>query len=238
MSTIADVRAVLKPFVERHPDLLLIGRAVILRPFRHLMCGYYLDRTSAPELVKLLWFANMMYVPWPSRGFLWSGEPFPRQSNILAEDFVDRLYIHMDAVFAELRNFSDATSGYDIRLPSFRDLTSFSEIQGLRCVADGELDQAEEHLSRYLEGGKRELEWRLDFMKKHTRVGSKPWQRAMEGYDLVTETLNRTTRLLDLVRTRQTAAAANLLRDWERQNAQLWKVEKHWIPSPFPFELS
>jgi hypothetical protein len=48
--------------VERHPDLVLIGRAVILRPIRHLMCGYFVDRTSVPHMSRPFWFANLAYL--------------------------------------------------------------------------------------------------------------------------------------------------------------------------------
>ncbi|MET0605309.1 MAG: hypothetical protein ABWZ80_02535 [Beijerinckiaceae bacterium] len=50
MTTAAQVKAVVKPLLERNPDLALVGRLVVLKPVRHLLRGIYLDWSSAKEL--------------------------------------------------------------------------------------------------------------------------------------------------------------------------------------------
>jgi hypothetical protein len=236
MSTQAEIQDILRPYVEQHPDLVLTGRAVILRPVRHLMCGYYLDRTSAPALVRLFWFAGMTYVPQRSRGFQWAGEPVPRQSNILAADFQECLYATMEAGFTELRKHQDALTGFGINLRMYWDLPPSAEVEGLRCVAEGDLAGADRYLSLHVAGEKRGLEERLAFARRHCRAGSRAWKREMEIYETIKATLERTTKLLDLVRAGDRPAVANLLREWEARQVEAWKVEKHWISSPFPLE--
>lgn len=236
MSTLAETQTILRPYVQRYPDLILIGRAVILLPVQHLLCGYFVDRTSSPEVLRPFWFANIVYLLTPSTGFLWAGDQVPRSSDIRAADFQDRLFAHMDRAFAELRKFTGAVDVFDIELPMNRDLTSHSVVQGLTRVAKGDLEGAEPFLLSELAYQTRDLADRLDFIAKYRRKGSKPWQRDMWIYDLRTKVRANNLVLIDLVKKRDRVGAANLLREWERLYVQAWKAEKHWISSPFPFE--
>lgn len=77
----------------------------------------------------------------------------------------------------------------------------------------------------------------MDFIAKCRRKGSKPWQRDMWIHDLRTKARANNQALIDLVSKRDRTGTANLLREWARQYVQAWKAEKHWISSPFPFEL-
>ena len=236
MSTLAETQAILRPYVERHPDLVLIGRAVLLRPIRHLMCGYFLDRTSSPEMLRPFWFANINYRAVPGTGFLWAGDQVPRSSDIRTENFQDILFAHMNRAFAELRKFNGAVDVFDLQLPMNRDLTTNSHVQGLTRVAKGDLEGAEPFLLSELAYQTRDLEDRLEFMAKYRRKGSKPWKRDMAIHAARTKIRANSQVLIDLVRARDLAGAANLLREWERLYVAAWKAEKHWIPSPFPFE--
>jgi hypothetical protein len=236
MSTLAETQALLRPYVERHPDLVLIGRAVILRPMRHLLCGYFVDRTSVPHMSRPFWFANIVYRFIPSTGFLWAGDHVPRWSDTRTEDFQHRLFASMDRAFAELRKFNGAVDVFDIELPMNRDLTSHSVVQGLTRVAKGDLEGAEPFLLRELAYQTRDLEDRLAFIAKYRRKDSKPWQRDMWIRDLCTKARANNLVLIDLVAKRDRVGAASLLREWERLYVQAWKAERHWISSPFPFE--
>jgi hypothetical protein len=236
MSTQAEIQDILRPYVERHPDLVLIGRAVILRPVRHLMCGYFVDRTSVQHMSRPFWFANLTYLLIPNTGFLWDAGDAPRWWDIRAEDFQDRLFARMDLAFAELRKFTGAVDVFDIELLINRDLTPDSLVQGLTRVAKGDLEGAEPFLLSELAYQTRDLADRLDFIAKYRRKGSKPWQRDMWIYDLRTKVRANNLVLIDLVKKRDRIGAANLLREWERLYVQAWKAEAHWISSPFPFE--
>ena len=236
MSTQAEIQDILRPYVERHPDLVLIGRAVILRPIRHLMCGYFVDRTSVPHMSRPFWFANLAYLLIPNTGFLWDAGDAPRWWDIRAEDFQDRLFAHMDRAFAELRKFTGAVDVFDIELPMNRDLTAHSVVQGLTRVAKGDLEGAEPLLLSELAYQTRDLADRLDFIAKYRRKDSKPWQRDMWIHAVRTKARANNETLIDLVSKRDRIGAANLLREWEGLYVQAWKAEKHWISSPFPFE--
>lgn len=237
MSTQAEIQNMLRPYVERRPDLVLIGRAVILRPIRHLLCGYFVDRTSVSHMSRPFWFANLAYLPTPSTGFLWAGDHVPRWWDVRAEDFQDRLFARMDRAFAELRKFNDTVDVFDIELPMNRDLTSYSQVQGLTRVAKGDLEGAEPFLLSEIAYQTRDLADHLDYIAKYRRKGSKPWQRDMCIHDLRTKARANNQALIDLVTKRDRTGTANLLREWERLYVQAWKAEKHWISSPFPFEL-
>ena len=236
MSTQAEIQDILRPYVERRSDLVLIGRAVILRPIRHLMCGYYVDRTSVPHMSRPFWFANLAYLLIPNTGFLWDSGDAPRWWDIRAENFQDRLFARMDLAFAQLRKFNEAVDIFDIELPMNRDLKPDSLVQGLTRVARGDLEGAEPFLLSELAYQTRDLADRLDFIAKYRRRGSKPWQRDMWIHDRRSKVRANNLVLIDLVAKRDRIGAANLLREWERLYVRAWKAEKHWISSPFPFE--
>jgi len=42
----ADIRHYLKPLLKQRPDLVLVGRRLIIRPVRHILRGVFFDRTS------------------------------------------------------------------------------------------------------------------------------------------------------------------------------------------------
>lgn len=238
MSTLAETQAILWPYVEQHPDLVLVGRAVILRPMRHLMCGYFLDRTSSPETLCPFWFANVLYARIPSTGFLWAGRENPQSLDVRSEGFSETLFAHMDRAFAVLRRSSQSLDGFDIGLPMDRDLTHHSNVQGLTRAAKGDLEGAEPFLLSDLNYRKNDLIDNMAFIKQYRRQGSKPWQRDMAGHAIRVKIHANSQALVDLVVARDHAGVAALLHGWERLYIQAWKAEKHWIPSPFPFEAA
>lgn len=140
----------------------------------------------------------------------------------------------METAFTELRKHQDALTGLGINLRMYWDVPPSSEVEGLRCVAEGDLAGADRYLSLHVAGEKRGLEERLAFTRRHCRAGSRAWKREMEIYETIKATLERTTELLDLVRAGDRLAAADLLREWEARQVEAWKVENYWIPSPFP----
>lgn len=48
MTTIKDVRNVMRPLLERRSDLALIGRFVFVKPVHHLLRGVYLGASIVP----------------------------------------------------------------------------------------------------------------------------------------------------------------------------------------------
>lgn len=239
MSTIADMKRLLQPYVDRHDDLALVGRAVIIKPVRHLMRGFFVDRMSMRASLQPFWFASLMYVPWQtreSRGFDWTGRNLVKHTNLEDEATQADIFRGMDIAFAELRGMLDRCSAFGMKLESFRKLEDFPMYRGLVHTAEGDFQRAVENLSRHAASEEAHVEDQLDFIEKYTRPHGRPRQRQLAILEGIETYLNAIKTLISLLEQRDQEGIAALLREWERDTAAAWKVEHLWEPTPFPFE--
>jgi hypothetical protein len=63
MTTIAQVRRLLAPLLERHDDLTLIGRWLHVRPVSHFVRGVLIDRMTDSDLVVPRWAVAHLFEP-------------------------------------------------------------------------------------------------------------------------------------------------------------------------------
>lgn len=236
MSTIADIKRLLQPYVDRHGDVALVGRAVVIKPVRHLICGFFVDRTSSKNWVKPFWFAHLMFTPWAIMGFDWTGRRYPEHADLDSEATQAAIFLDMDTAFAELRGILDQCSAYGVQLEVNRKLQNFSFYRGIIRAAEGDFQQALEDLSEYVTGEEEYVERELEFIERHTRPHGRPWHRQMYNYKRSVAYLEGTKDLVALLKTRDRQGIANLLREWERGTANAWKIEHLWEPTAFPFE--
>jgi hypothetical protein len=97
----ADLKRYLKPLLKLRPDLMLIGRLLIIRPVRHLLRGAFFDRTSDKYqfrvyryLTPLFAFEGNVGVGFltdvhPVRWHVWEPHFEPLLFDALAEDIFD-----------------------------------------------------------------------------------------------------------------------------------------------------
>lgn len=237
MSTIADMKRLLQPYVDRHDDLALVGRAVIIKPVRHLMCGFFVDRTSVTTSLNPFWYVNLMYTPWMHKGFSWTGYDLVRHTNLEDVETPADIFQGMDIAFAELRGIVDRCSAFGIRLNAFRKLEDFPMYRGLVHTAEGDFQQAVENLSRHAASEEVRVKEKVDFIEKYTRPHGRPRQRQLAILESIKTYLNAIKTLISLLEERDRQGMATLLREWERGTAAAWKIEHLWEPTPFPFEL-
>jgi len=236
MSTTADMKRLLQPYVDRHDDLALVGRAVIIKPVRHLICGFFVDRTSAKTSLDPFWYVSLMYAPWMHKGFSWAGYDLVRHTNLEDKATPADIFQAMDIAFAELRGILDGCSAFGIKLKAFRKLEDFPIYRGLVQAAEGDFQRAVEDLSRYAAGEANHVQDKLDFIEKHTRPRGRPRQRQLATLECIKTNLNAIETLISLLKERDRQGIANLLREWERGTATAWQIEHLWEPTPFPFE--
>ena len=55
MTTARQARKFFAPLVDRHDDLFVSGRWLILKPLRHVLRGFVLGRTSSADLLSPRW---------------------------------------------------------------------------------------------------------------------------------------------------------------------------------------
>ena len=57
----ADIKRYLKPLLELHSDLVVVGRALLIRPVRHLLRGAFFDRTSDKYRFSITGYVQPLY---------------------------------------------------------------------------------------------------------------------------------------------------------------------------------
>src|SRR5262245_11747654 len=78
MTTVAQVRKVLQPLLQRNPDLELVGRLIVIKPVHHILRGIYIDRSLDPQLFVPTWAVMFLFEPSESFSYNWGGRLYNR----------------------------------------------------------------------------------------------------------------------------------------------------------------
>jgi len=97
----ADIKHYLKPLLELRSDLVVVGRRLLIRPFRHLLRGAFFDRTGDKRRFKVYRYLTPLYSANPYRIYggelhqvswdVWQPHFEPLLSDCLAQDVFDDL---------------------------------------------------------------------------------------------------------------------------------------------------
>jgi hypothetical protein len=83
VTTVAQVRQVTRPLLERNPDLALVGRLVVIKPVRHIIRGIFFDPSSDPVLHNPVWLVSFLFKPWTLVGDRWGEGLSAKRPNLL-----------------------------------------------------------------------------------------------------------------------------------------------------------
>ena len=86
MTTVAQVKQVVQPLLQRNSDLALVGRLLIIKPVHHILCGVYVDRSLDPLSFVPTWSVILLPDPQGSFGFLWGERVRGRTGNWKSND--------------------------------------------------------------------------------------------------------------------------------------------------------
>jgi hypothetical protein len=82
MTTTAFVKRLVKPLLERHADLALVGYWIFVKPVHHFARGILIGPTPYPKSFSLRWAVMHLFEPrrsfpldWGGYGFEWSAPP-------------------------------------------------------------------------------------------------------------------------------------------------------------------
>jgi hypothetical protein len=143
----ADIKRYLKPLLKQRSDLILMGRALLIRPIRHVIRGAFLDRTSGKYQFRIWRYITPLYDAWS--GGLGYGSAF-HPAEVWQPHFLPELLDRLDQdVFeplgraASLADFASASA--EILDPHWR--PHFEDARIVALVLAGESERAVEDVN-------------------------------------------------------------------------------------------
>jgi hypothetical protein len=221
MTTVAQVKQVVQPLLQRNPDLALVGRMIVVMPVHHLLRGIYVDRSSDPDDFVPTRTLSTMFQPEKTIGFSWGGRVYApdgkwdiNDASLMAMmcEAIEKEALPLLRPIKTIDDFVEFTSRE--RFPhEYLDLYDLTKI--FVDVARGDLAAAES-ICNYLatDGAK----------KRYLTPRPERYVRA-------------TTELCPLVAAKDRVGLARLLHSYEAESAKNLKLDKLWEPTPFPIEM-
>lgn len=221
MVTAADVRSYLKPLLDKHDDLALVGRLLVVKPVHHVLRGVLIDRTSSRDYVDPTWFLYHVFGPYPrtplsygerlySRRFKGWRTTRPEIGASLCEEIEEVALPQLRSVFT--------LEEYVAAVPSTRGghiWSIDSEQKSLIDLALGDLVSAR----------------RLCADKICNRPDPKPKEADVTKAEAAGAKL-----LCSLLAGDDIEAIVRTLHAWEATNIKALKLDTYWQPTPFPVE--
>jgi hypothetical protein len=221
MATIREIKTLLKPLLQRHHDLEIVGRELIVKPVRHHLRTVLIDRTSSANRVSPRWYIHHLFSPRLSPHISW-GESLSGKKGYLWEtsdpamqaDLIEQIESVALPILRRIETLDDFTA------------TIMERWQGHHLINDdwtriaiefalGNVDQAREYCTEYV----------CNFADPGPKAAD-VWRSKILG----------TQKLCRLLQAGDVASGVALLHEWERQTVKILKIEHHWQPTPFPVE--
>ena len=229
MTTAAQVRKLVKPLLARRPDLILVGRMIVVAPVRHVLRAVYIDRTGEAARFKPRWVVLHLFQVYRDISFNLGGEIYKPRSTTWHDDYptlwwnddpetptvlaeaVENILTKLEPL-GELEAYyrhliADKDHAYHLR-PHQRVIveTARGNLDEVRTICGDELSK-----------------W------PDNRFGNRP-----DELDMI--------RLPKLLCTRlangNVSGIAALLHEWEAITVKNLKIEHLWEPTPFPLETT
>lgn len=230
MTTQAQVKKLVKPLLERHSDLALVGHLIVVKPLRHVLRAIIIDRTSNAAYFRPAWFVDHLledhhafHITWGSRVYGAKRVNWTFSNAGVGDDLLEAAERGLLPI---LRAISNLESLYTIAAAGAGGCPPFGEGAGavVMSIALGNLDAA------------RRL---VPSVRERFSIGS-PVEISRVNPHFVFDTpsyfdwFNRLCRLLDQD---DRDGMARMLHDWEAATIGNLKMKHLWEPTPFPLEV-
>lgn len=246
MTTAAEVKRWTRPLLARHPDLLLVGRDLLLRPLNHIYRAIRFMGSSQRTYPNPTASFGVLFVP-PSVPMshtfgldLMVGHStdsgFAAKLSQMTDDALERGLRRLDTIQALYELTCEdgllwnlAGTGL-LHSPPLQAavLAALGKLEDLCAAVDAELAENEVGYLELLEEGLIERE----------RGGRDNWGDHKVSVANTYIARHKDMKLLaDLARSNDRASIAAQLHQWEAQRIDKLGLEPYWQPSPFPLEL-
>jgi hypothetical protein len=238
MSTAAQVAEIVQPFLERHPDFVLVGRSVVMKPVGHLMRRFYLDRASPKGYVQPSWSVATTFGPPPTH-LSGAGTRLVRGVGYVDDPQVRaRLLDEMELIASEILRGADMDGLPALAWKAEPIFGPGPMTFAMPLLAKGAFAEAAPYLAQTLARADAAVERQEETVKNHRSPDSR--RARIDSYVLgrQREAQDGLRTLCGMIAAGDTPAIAALLHAWEAAAVRVHKVEHLWRLTPFPFELA
>ncbi len=233
MTTAAQVKKALRPLVERHDDVAIVGRWLVVKPVRHVFRGVLIDRTSERHRFKPKWCVMHLFEARTFAFFNWGSSQVPP---------------YLFPPYKGLWDWSLAEA-----VPALHQVIEHEALPKLREIAT--IDDLMAHLTAYYRQhgivDKPPLyDWPhrkliFDVALGRLAAAAQPcteWVPTLKGDTYFRGDADdhaAVARLSELCRRLEKgdkAGLAALLHEWEAATVKNLKIAHLWEPTPFPLE--
>lgn len=238
MSTAAQVAEIVQPFLERHPDFVLVGRSVVMKPVDHLMRRFFLDRSSAKGHIQPNWIVATIFGP-PPKYLTGAGARLQRGFGFVNDPQTQlRLLDEMELIASEILRGADMDSLPALAWKAEPIFGPGPITYAMPLLAKGAFAEAAPYLAEVLARVDAAVERQEATVKKHRSPDSRRARIDAHVLGRQREAQEGLRTLCGLLSAGDTPAIAALLHAWEASGVRVHKVEHLWRPTPFPFEVA
>ncbi|MEJ0076019.1 MAG: hypothetical protein WDO17_11330 [Alphaproteobacteria bacterium] len=226
MTTAAQVKKMVRPLLERHADLELVGRWIYVKPVQHFARAILIDRTSMANRFSARWAVIHLFQVRRSFTLSWGD--------------------HLDELLPGLSAFWWPTDAPGIA-EGLCDAIEKQAMPWLRTMSTLQLYLAfvSQNLFRHHMYDKGDAEVIVRVAQGYVGYARKLCEQQVERWstdepyhdDDDRAHFRRLRELYPLVMNDDRAGLARLLHSWEAETVKNFKIEHLWEPTPFPLEL-
>jgi hypothetical protein len=250
VTTLAQVKQVTRPLLERNADLALAAdRLVVIKPVRHLIRGVYIGQSYDPIVHRPIWLVTFLFKPGAVPGDRWGERLVTKRGVRLTVDspremFQERFRIKsaQARLPVHVRRYPESWDGWVAYDPTIA--TEMCEV----------IEEEALPMLRALQS----IDDFVAFTADQTRfpwtyIGSnyfdEPFVFAAQGnFEAALAACTRlaaeestgpaTQELLRLLAGGDRHGVAQLLHGWEAESVKRLKLEEYWEPTLFPIEAT
>jgi hypothetical protein len=211
-----QIKTLIRPLLERHSDLAMWGRWIVVKPVRHVFRGILLDRTSGADFTwaklavrHLFEFSRTIPLDWGA-DYPWLDLSKPEHLEYLI-DGIDRVSL---PELRPVQTIEDLVAYVD----KHRARHWLFDMPDTRVIFDAALGN--------LDDAKAIAEENIDRWSSEDPLWDQEDRQRMAGL----------VQLHDCLVRGDTAGIAGLLHEWEAATVGRNKLESLWEPTPFPLE--
>ena len=248
MTTLAQIKRVTRPLLERNSDLALVGRVIIVKPVRHLLRGVFFGRGTNPIVFDPRWFVNFLFKPGAGITDTWGGCLYSKKgvrldpgNEAMIRDRI-RITLAQMALPSRERRYPESWGGWVSYDPAIaQEMCEVIEQQALPMLRDVQ------SIDDFVAFTSDKARFGLTYFGSNyfdepfvyaARGDFEPALAICAKIAARDSTRPQVQELLPLLSVGDRSGLARLLHTSEANAVKRLRLEEYWEPTPFPIEAA